>query len=463
MNPIQKILANYKKKKRIRQRKDAIRREKMGEKRWQMYVKRRRKRYLIAYGARAACVLVVLLLVFSLGRGIGKLVHGKSEKSDEMTSAEETASNQIVIGSTGCMIMHQTILDNYMDENGVCDFSDIFTYISGTYSTPDFMTCEMEGALGEAGNYSGYPTLVGSDNMLDCLKNAGVDLQLIATNHIYDDGEEGFQRTLDFYDSKEIAYEGAKNSESDTRYYIADIGGIFVGFLDYEFSYTDKNGLAVVNNNTLTEEDTQRLNLFDVNDPTEMYEEVEQSIAEMKEQGVQFIITNLHWGDEYQLEQNETQEAIAAKLCELGVDALIGGHPHCEQPIDVIESEDGSRQMFCIYSVGNSLSNQTAERMESEMSGGYTEDGVVIDLTLTKDEDDTVSITGVDAIPTWCYKEVLNADTDEARFYILPLDDVENLEETTGLTGIEEEAKESYERTMSVIGEGLEKAQSVFQ
>ena len=35
------------------------------------------------------------------------------------------------------------------------------------------------------------------------------------------------------------------------------------------------------------------------------------------------------------------QREIAQKLCDLGVDALIGGHPHCLQPIDVFQSADG--------------------------------------------------------------------------------------------------------------------------
>ena len=97
-----------------------------------------------------------------------------------------------------------------------------------------------------------------------------------------------------------------------------------------------------------------------------------------------------------------------------------------------------------------------------DMPGGYTEDGVIINMTVHKDADGTTRLTGVEAIPTWVYEIIDENGIWTNLFYILALDDVAHIEETTGMKGIQEEAQASYDRTMSIIGEGMEKAQKAF-
>ena len=70
-----------------------------------------------------------------------------------------------------------------------------------------------------------------------------------------------------------------------------------------------------------------------------------------------------------------------------------------------------------------------------------------------------MSIRDVNLLPTWVYRY----QEDGSKYYILPLEDVDSLEEETGLEGIEEEARASYERTMEVLGEGLEKAREEYK
>ena len=145
-------------------------------------------------------------------------------------------------------------------------------------------------------------------------------------------------------------------------------------------------------------------------------------------------------------------------MCDLGVDALIVVHPHCEQPIDVISTSDGSHDMFCIFSEGNALSNQRTYLMTDEMPNGNTEDGVMITLTLHQATTGEVKITDVDMLPTWVYRYEDNG----SKYFIFPLDDVANLEANTGISGVREEAQGSYDRTMEVLGEGYEKAKTFF-
>ena len=178
----------------------------------------------------------------------------------------------------------------------------------------------------------------------------------------------------------------------------------------------------------------------------------------MKAGGAQFIVANMLWGLEYHLTESDDQREIAQKLCDLGVDALIGGHPHCLQPIDVFENVADGHQMFCIFSEGNALSNQRTYLMTNEMPTGHTEDGVMVTLFLHQDTAGNVTIKDVDVLPTWVYRFQENG----SKYYILPLDDVDGLAEKTGITDLGDDAKNSYERTMEELGDGLAKAKAAF-
>ena len=84
----------------------------------------------------------------------------------------------------------------------------------------------------------------------------------------------------------------------------------------------------------------------------------------------------------------------------MGVDVIIGGHPHVIQEFEVLHSDDG-HEMLCLYSMGNALSNQRRELMDPEEPRGYTEDGLVIQLTFEKFNNGKTRIGAVNIIPTW--------------------------------------------------------------
>ena len=401
----------------------------------------------------------VLILCMNMIQGAA----GKSipEPETEIQTESETAyvypEKDITIGSTGCMLLHSPFIDSYPDAEGNYDFSTIYKYITPYYSAPDFMTCEFEGSLaGPDAGYSGYPLFLSPDVIIENIKDSGVDLQFLATNHVYDGGSDGFHRTMQVYDEKNIAFSGIRENSTAKQYVVEEINGIKVGFIDYVYE-TDGEGTNL-NGIPLMQEDWDLVNSFDYNDLDSFYKEMQSNIASMKSEGAQFIIAQMHWGIEYQLEEADYQDEIAQKLCDMGVNAIIGGHPHCEQPIDVLDTSDGSGHMFCIYSEGNALSNQRTYLMD-EMPTGHTEDGVMVTLTLHQNGDGSVEIKDIDLLPTWVYRY---QDNDGSKYYILPLDDVANIEKTTGISDIQQEAQDSYDRTMEELGPGLEKAKQIF-
>ncbi|MCG4775153.1 CapA family protein, partial [Lawsonibacter sp. DFI.5.51] len=68
------------------------------------------------------------------------------------------------------------------------------------------------------------------------------------------------------------------------------------------------------------------------------------------------------------------------KLCDYGVDIIIGSHPHMVQPIEMIKSDENDNETLVIYSLGNFLSNQRNEILNKK----YTEDGVIANIGINK-------------------------------------------------------------------------------
>ena len=69
---------------------------------------------------------------------------------------------------------------------------------------------------------------------------------------------------------------------------------------------------------------------------------------------VDVIIVAMHWGIEYSLDVSENQTEIANYLSSLGVDIIIGTHPHVVEPIEYINNG----RTLVIYSLGNFISDQ---------------------------------------------------------------------------------------------------------
>ena len=60
----------------------------------------------------------------------------------------------------------------------------------------------------------------------------------------------------------------------------------------------------------------------------------------------------MHWGDEYVFEPTKEEKEIAQYLSSLGVNLIIGSHPHVVQPVGYVNDT------LVIYSLGNFLSGQ---------------------------------------------------------------------------------------------------------
>ncbi|MDD6201126.1 MAG: CapA family protein [Firmicutes bacterium] len=388
-----------------------------------------------------------------------------TEPPTEPTEPPVQKVSTATISSVGDMLMHKPVFNTgYNSATGEYNLDSIFSYFTDYVRSADLAVANLETTLaGTAYPYRGWPQFNCPDAIADSLKTAGFGLILTANNHSYDTGTTGLMRTQQVLSDLGLPYLGTKTDAEVPNYILSEVNGIRIGMMCYTYettnSYSDRISL---NDILLTPEDSLLINSFDYADLPAFYGEMEENITELETQGAEAVMLFIHWGDEYHLEANNIQKEMAQKLCDLGVDVIVGGHPHVVEPVELLTStSDEAHKTLCLYSMGNAVSNQRLGNISS-IDTAHTEDGVMFSVTFAKYSDGTVIVESADALPIWVD---LRYDSDWNRQYcILPLDtQIEDWKTRFGLTDETlKMARDSYDRTMAIVGDGMAQAESYY-
>ncbi len=387
----------------------------------------------------------------------------KTATSDGDENKEPTQPyvvSEASVGVIGDILIHETNYRSAYRSDGSYDFTENYTLVKPYLSRYDYTVANLEVTLGgerpTVGTYpSAYPLFNCPDSVVDALKDAGVDMLLTANNHSYDTHTAGMKRTVEVVRSKGVEYLGTRDQEEESFYKVKEINGISIGMACFTYSTETASGIKALNGITMTREASPLVCSFAYDRLDEFYAEAQRAIEEMEEGGAEFVMFYMHWGNEYQYVPNSYQKKIAQKLCELGVDVIVGGHPHVIQPFETITAENGN-QTYCIYSTGNAISNQRKFLMDSDNYSGHTEDGMIFGVTFEKWSDGRVRIREVNIEPLWVTRE---PEGGRQVYRIIPLDlsvaDWHDFDLTDRLVS---DAQASYRRTMALVGDGLNAA-----
>ncbi len=385
----------------------------------------------------------------------------KENPAEESSQPEESTLPPIVpvstatIGSQGDLLMHRPIITACATGEGY-DFSSIFRYVSQDTAGFDYFVANLETTLGGPDfPYQGNPAFNCPDAIADAVKDAGYDMLLTANNHSNDTLTAGIDRTLAQVRGVGLETLGTRLSEMEPGYAVVDINGIQVGMVCYTYAVSaTAEGQPNLNFNTPVENPGQ-INFFTYSNINKLYSSAQQALQDMKDQGAEASILYIHWGTEYELTENHTQQVIAQKMCDLGYDVIIGGHPHVVQPVSLLTSAtDPAHKTLCIYSLGNAVSNQRREEMR--LKTGHTEDGAIFSVTFEKRSDGEVRLSDAQVLPTWVNLTTVDGKRE---YQILPLhsDTRESWKDSFALSDAQyAEAQNSYERTMAIVGPGME-------
>jgi poly-gamma-glutamate synthesis protein (capsule biosynthesis protein) len=121
-------------------------------------------------------------------------------------------------------------------------------------------------------------------------------------------------------------------------------------------------------------------------------EKITQDLTEARE-NADFVIVFPHWGTEYSFEVSDYQEEYTQLFLEMGVDLVIGCHPHVIQPVEWVTDEETGRKMLVYYSLGNFISHQID--LENLLGG-------LAEVTIEK-KDGKTEITSAKFVPIVCH------------------------------------------------------------
>ncbi len=416
-------------------------------------IMRRRIRFAVIC---LALVVAVALSVFAC-RSINTAPAPSQDNpiTEQQQPLEPYVVSTATVGSSGDILIHRPILSNAKTSSGEYDFSNMLTQISSYFSKYDYMVANLEVPCGgtEGGDYRGYPTFNCPDSILDAFKTAGLDMFLTANNHTYDTSYSGLLRTQSVIKERNIDYTGTRESADGAKYLLKDINGVKIGFACYTYeTKAAVSGRKALNGILMSAEAGPLVNSFNYDKLDEFYSEAEKSYTAMINEGADAVIFYMHWGNEYQRIMTKYQTTMAQKLADIGVDVIVGGHPHTIQPFDTLTGVSGN-QTVCIYSVGNLVSNQRKALMNSDGHSGHTEDGMIFEVKFEKWSTGETKIAEVDILPLWVNLKTVG---NKRVYEIAPLDLSVTDWSELGLSGSSlNEAKASYNRTMKLIGEPL--------
>lgn len=240
----------------------------------------------------------------------------------------------------GDAMQHEVQLKSARQADGTYDYSQYYTAIEPYIASADYAVVNLETPLGGA-PYSGYPMFCAPDSYLTALKNAGFDLILTANNHALDRRDRGVRRTVETIEQAGLPWVGTyrdAGQRAEVLPRIVDIGGFKVAFLNYTYG---TNGIEIQGDVVVDRIDRDL---------------IAQDIEAARAKGAEIIAVALHWGDEYHLLPNKKQKALADYLTDIGVDLIIGGHPHVIQPMEIRHSDKHDKDVFLCYSLGNFIS-----------------------------------------------------------------------------------------------------------
>ncbi|MBR3967968.1 MAG: CapA family protein [Clostridia bacterium] len=418
---------------------------------------RRRIFIAVLFVVLAAVIALLSIVVASIVNNSGNNDNSSNPVAESSAIIKPEPIEATVI-NTGDIILHSTVLDGAKTTDGGYDFSAFFTEADTYFKKADLATANFEVTLGgtESGAYSGYPAFNAPDVLLDVIKDSGLGFLTTANNHCYDTGLFGLKRTVQQLKEKGIAFNGTKEIDTDPTYVVKDVNGIKIGMVAFTYENTSSEGRKSINGNVVKLEANDLINSFSYDRIDAFYSQAQSVIADMQKDGAEAVVFYMHWGEEYQLSPNQWQKAIAQKLCNMGVDVIVGGHPHVVQPIELLHSEDSQNTAVCIYSMGNAISNQRKELMSPECTTGHTEDGVLFSYTFTKDSDGDVSLTAVDVIPTWVNKY---RGGSGYQYTMYPLENSDMANDYDFDNATLSKAKASFERTKKQMSSGLTECQ----
>jgi len=264
------------------------------------------------------------------GRGAGTAT-GQKRMTDKANQPDE-----LTLVATGDVLLHERLWTTAKRDgrNGDWDFAPVMSSVKPLVQGADLAVCHLETPLAPLGGpYRGYPLFQGPPQIAAALKQTGYDVCTTASNHSFDSGAAGVDRTLRTLERAGLRHAGTARTPAEAeRPTIIDVRGVKIALLSYTYGF---NGLPYPDG------DTWRAGTIDV--PT-----IKAMAKKARDAGADIVVVSCHWGTEYSSKLNDQQREVAPQLlADSNIDLLLGHHAHVVQPM---EQHNGK---WVAYGLGN--------------------------------------------------------------------------------------------------------------
>ena len=343
-------------------------------------------------------------------------------------SDDSDGDGRAVLILTGDLMCQTNQQLTSLGENGY-DFSQEFHYLKELFKEGELVVGNLEGITSptaplmcELKEVEGCPFVNMPSEFVGAMRAAGYDMAVMSNNHNCDAGVRGVYDTIDSVEQYGLIHTGLFRNALETRYVIVEVDGIKIGFMSYSvfFNYKEDH---------FTEEG------FDVLFNDLYPERVKRDLEAVRAAGAEYVMVYMHWGKEYVNWTTQKQLDRAQWIADLGVDYIIGSHPHAVQPYAVVTAADG-RQVPVFYSLGNLVSHQTKE---------ISKETAILRVVLERDENGKVTLCEEGYIPARTFKEY-----GGRHYTVIPLTSPYSLGAHSGIFD------SAYEHITSVVGDGIE-------
>lgn len=292
----------------------------------------------------------------------------------EHTKIEKT-QERITMSITGDLLFEQGLYDSWEQYQFGTTFQRVSPYLQS-----DLVIGNQEVPIGgKQMGVSGIAfTFNAPEEVAQQLPDIGFNVMTLANNHSYDMGYQGAVNTLKFISEAGITPVGMFLDDMDSQYIpIIEKKGVKFAFLSYTY---DTNVPFEQEHATLVKTFLNQNHEFDDAHKEMLKQDVKRAKAQ-----ADVVITAMHWGNEFTYELSDTQLEAANYLNELGVDIIIGNHPHCLQTMDTLINEETGYHTIVFYSLGNFISATADVARASEDFTNMYQIGGIVNLTVIKD------------------------------------------------------------------------------
>lgn len=236
----------------------------------------------------------------------------KIVQEEDITTITISAAGDVTMGRDAVTTYYNSF--DHIVEVQKKDYSYFMKNVKPIFENDDLTIVNLEGPLTTAAYMAEKQyRFKGNPAYTEVLKQGSIEVVNLANNHMFDYLDQGYFDTVSNLSEANIGYSGFEHK------YLTEIKGIKIGIFGFAGWDASKQKKS----------------------------DIKKAVEDLKSRGANLIIASFHWGEERTYTPNPTQKELGRYCIDIGVDLVLGHHPHVVQGIETYKGKS------IVYSLGN--------------------------------------------------------------------------------------------------------------